>query len=58
MAAFAVLRLGRLSKRPELTTPVFLFLLTAGGGIYAPLGEGGFGIRNHYRQAAVETPLA
>jgi hypothetical protein len=47
----------RLSERPEFKAPAFQFLLAAGGDVYAPLGEGGFDLRDHCTQAAVETPL-
>jgi len=33
-------------------------LLAAGGDAYAPLGEGGFDLRNHRTEVPVETPLA
>jgi hypothetical protein len=33
-------------------------LLAAGGDSYAPVGEGGFDLRNHRTEVAVETPLA
>jgi hypothetical protein len=58
MRAFAVLRLEQLSERAEPTTPTFQFLRTAGGDVYSPRGDGGFDNWNHYRQAAVEAPLA
>ena len=59
MAAFAVLRLGRLSERPEVVTPAFQFLLVAGGDFYQTPGEDrSDSNRNGCHQATVETPLA
>jgi len=44
--AVAASHLGRQSDRPELMAPADQFLLSAGGDVYAPLGEGGFVLRN------------
>jgi hypothetical protein len=52
--AVVMLRSGRLSDWPEIASPAFQFLLSAGGDFYAPRTEGSLDPRDYRSQAELD----